>query len=300
MAIMFTFHKLRSFIAVAEEQSLRRGAERLNISQPPLSRQISALEKSLGVPLFDRVGRGISLTYAGTVFLHEAKSLVAAADRTVQLTLDAHAGKIGSIRVGYTEPSAFDFLPHVLARFRQEYPGVDLELHEMHSLESLSQLEQRTIDVAYLRPPIESNWVELTMLHPDRLIVALPENHPITAESIWLEDLKDEPFIGFSAALGSGISSASLQACASAGFTPRTKHYVSSIPMLMSMVASGAGIALISNQYSLIPYLGVRFAALYDERAESYLAFASRNSETKGSVSALKRLSMNVSAELFD
>lgn len=299
MATEFTFHQLRSFIAVAEEQSVRKAAERLSISQPPLSRQISSLENSLGVPLFERIGRGIVLTFVGEVFLREARTLVEAERRARLLVDEAHSGKLGSIRVGYTEPTAFDLLPHVLSRFRESHPGVDLELHEMHSREGLNQLERRTIDVAYLRPPVESKLVELSVLHPDRLMVALPEKHPLTASEIPLTDLRNDRFISYATSMGSGISSAALQACATAGFAPRIDRYASSVPMLMSLVASGAGVALVAHQYARIPYLGVRFAKLKDEAAQSFIAFAARYGETLGSVGALKRISFEVSAELF-
>lgn len=299
MASDFTFHQLRSFVAVAEEGSYRRAAERLTISQPPLSRQVGSLEQSLGVELFERTGRGVRLTAAGETFLGEATALIASADRARNLAQDAHHGRVGSIRVGYAEPAAFDVLPHVLGRFREAYPRVDLELHEMHSHEAVKQLEQRTIDVAYLRPPIDSMQVALTMLHPDRLVAVVPESHPAQETEILLDDLRDQPFVTYAAGMGAGISSSTLQACAAAGFSPRISHTATSTPMLMSLVAGGGGVALVSHQFSQIPYLGVRFIGLRDERAESYLAFGTRHGETLPSIRELRAISLGVSRDLY-
>lgn len=299
MASDFTFHQLRSFVAVAEDLSFRKAAERLHVSQPPLTRQIRSLEESLGVTLFDRGRRNVTLTPAGRMFLTEARSLVEAAGRARRLVRDVHAGRVGSVRVGYIEPAAFDLLPHVLARFRRALPGVDLELHEMHSFEAVRQLEQHKVDVAYLRPPVESTTIELTMLHPDRLIAVLPEGHGFGAGPIRLSDLRDEPFVTYASSLGSGITGAALQACAAAGFSPRVEGYATSTPMLMSLVAGGTGVGLVAHQFSKIPYIGVRFVPLVDDRAESYVAFAARSREALTSVRTLRTISSEVSAELF-
>ncbi|MBM9464263.1 LysR family transcriptional regulator [Aeromicrobium sp. YIM 150415] len=299
MASDFTFHQLRSFVAVAEEGSYRRAAERLNISQPPLSRQVGSLERSLGTELFERTGRGISLTAAGEVFLIEASALIASADRARNLARDAHLGRVGSIRVGYAEPAAFDVLPHVLGRFREAYPRVDLELHEMHSHEAVRQLEQRTIDVAYLRPPIDSLQVALTMLHPDPLMAVVPQFFEHAETEILLSELRDQPFVTYAPGMGAGISSSTLQACAAAGFSPRINHTATSTPMLMSLVAGGGGVALVSHQFSQIPYLGVRFIGLRDDRAESYLAFGTRVGETLPSIRQLREISLDVSRDLY-
>ena len=299
MASDFTFHQLRSFVAVAEELSFRRAAERLHISQPPLSRQIRSLEASLGVALFDRGRRNVMLTAAGKLFLTEASGLVEAADRARQLARAVHDGRVGSIRVGYTEPAAFDLLPHVLARFRQRLPDVDLELQEMHSFEAVRQLEQRKVDVAYLRPPVESEQIELTMLHPDRLIAALPENFRLADDVVRLDDLREEPFVMYASRLGSGITGSTLQACAAAGFSPHVARHATSTPMLMSLVASGIGIGLVSYQFASIPYIGVKFATLTDERAESYVAFAARTDEPMRAVEVLREISTDVSESIF-
>lgn len=299
MASDFTLHQLRSFVVVAEELSFRRAAERLHVSQPPLTRQIHSLEASLGVLLFDRGRRNVTLTPAGRMFLTEARSLVEAAARARRLVGDVHAGRVGSVRVGYIEPAAFDLLPHVLARFRRALPGVDLELHEMHSFEAVRQLEQHQVDVAYLRPPVESTGIELTMLHPDRLIAVLPEGHRFGTGPLRLADLRDEPFVTYAASLGSGITGAAQQACAAAGFSPRIEGHATSTPMLMSLVAGGTGVGLVAYQFSKIPFLGVQFASLLDERAESYVAFAARTSEALTSVRTLRTISSEVSAEMF-
>lgn len=300
MASDFTFHQLRSFIAVAEESNFRRAALRLRVSQSPLTRQVQSLESALGVRLFNRAGRGVELSTAGTAFLAEARVLLEVNDRARRVAADAAAGKTGSLSVGYTEPVAFDFLPHVLQKFRQEFPEVQLQLREMNSFESVDHLEQRGVDVAYLRPPVESQTVDLTMLHPDPLIAALPSGHPLSGRStIALAELADEKFLTYSQALGGGISGSTAQACAAAGFAPNFVDYASSTPMLMSLVASHIGVTLVSHQFSLIPYLGVDFVKLSDTRAESFLALAVRNDSNSPAAEALCEISVKVSEQHF-
>ena len=145
---------LRYFVAVAEELSFTRAAQRLHIAQPPLSTQIRGLEEELGAPLFVRDKRRVFLTQAGHELLRRARAVLGAAEEAKTATRNAAAGRTGRVALGYTASSMFtERLPAVLRRFGASHPEIELVLHEMTSLEQLAALDARSLDVGILRKP---------------------------------------------------------------------------------------------------------------------------------------------------
>src|SRR5882672_9490377 len=137
---------LRYFVAVAEELNFRGAAERLHMAQPPLSAQIKSLEDELGVRLFDRTTRKVSLTPPGRVFLEEARAVLAASAKAEQRTREAEQGLAGTLRVGLIAPAANARLAAILRRFRQKFPAVQLSLFDLTSTEQLRRLEAGELD----------------------------------------------------------------------------------------------------------------------------------------------------------
>lgn len=271
----FTLAQLRAFLAVAETLNFRSAAQRLHISQPPLSRQIQALESSLCARLLDRNRAGVALTAAGRQFRDDAEAIVqlveAAQSRVSSL---AGIGK-SDFRVGYVDPCALDLLPQVISRFNREFPHIELELQEMNSRLAEEQLELGSLDFAFLRPPITSPHLEVEIFRQEPLVLALPANRP-PADVVNLADFADEKFVCYSRNVGSGVHSSTLRACSDAGFTPQIVQRVSSTASVMGLVADGVGIALVAYQYALTAHRGVRFARLADEAAHTFLALARR------------------------
>ena len=290
MSSDFTFAQLRAFVAVATELNFRRAAERLHTTQPPLSRQIKALERTVGAPLFDRGTRRVTLTPAGHALLPEAQRLLTNADVARRAVAETVTGERGVIRFGYLEPAAYDLLPRVLPRFRERYPKVDLELHEMHSYEAVRRLHAREIELALLRPPVEQAGLHLEIVYADRLVAVLPEGHPLAGGTIELRDLADEHFVSYSSKQGTGVHTAALQACANAGFSPQIAHLASSTPMLLSLVAAGQGVGLVPDPFTRAPRPGVAFAALTDPQARTHVAIAWRAEENRAAYLALRDL----------
>ncbi|MFT4029736.1 MAG: LysR substrate-binding domain-containing protein [Protaetiibacter sp.] len=271
-----TLAQLRSFIVVAEELNFRRAAERLYVTQPPLTRQIQALERAVGVELFLRADRRISLTPAGEVFLRDAEAILAHIDRARARAIELGVNDLRQVlRVGYLEPIAVDLVQPVLARFRKKHGGADVELHEVGSFDAVRQLLAGELDLAFVRPPIQSTAIKLTFLRKEQLIAALPEAHPLAGKTIWLSQLRSESFVAFSLKLGSGIYNAILSCCANAGFVPDIVQLCSSIPMLLNMVAGGEGVTLLTYQYASTPRPGIAYAKLRDPGSTVALALAS-------------------------
>src|SRR3954453_10103995 len=142
---------LRYFVAVAEELHFRRAAERLHVSQPPLSQQIRALERELGVTLFERNRRRVELTAAGSALLGEARGILAAVEHAVDLTQRVARGEAGALSVGFVGSAMYGALPDVVREFRASRPGVELRLRELPTGAALEALAAGGIDVGGVR-----------------------------------------------------------------------------------------------------------------------------------------------------
>ncbi len=141
---------LRYFIAVADELSFSRAAERLRIAQPPLSQQIQALETELGVKLFDRKKRPLQLTLAGQAFVEEARTMLAQLEQAVSKTQRIHQGNLGHLTVSFSSSLANGMLPDILRSFRQHYPEIELILREENSAFQLQRLREYKTDAIFV------------------------------------------------------------------------------------------------------------------------------------------------------
>ena len=150
---MTDLRQLRQFVAVAEELSFRRAADRLHMSQPPLSQMIRALEKELGVMLFERTRRKVELTQPGRVLLDQAHRVLSQMERALAAARGAGRGMTGRLTVGFVSSSTYEILPAILRRFRAGHPAVDLQLEELDTVDQTDALLQHRIDVALNRPP---------------------------------------------------------------------------------------------------------------------------------------------------
>ena len=153
---MFTFDQLAGFIAVAEELHFGRAAERLNMTQPPLSRQIQKLEKSIGTELLERDNRKVQLTAAGRAFLDEARRLMALADRAPVTARRIASGRSGLLRIGFTAASGFSILGPLLEEIAAIVPDVDIDLQELVTGEQIQGLLTGELDLGLARPPFDT------------------------------------------------------------------------------------------------------------------------------------------------
>ena len=188
---------LRYFVAVAEELHFGRAAERLAMSQPPLSTQIRDLERELGVSLLQRTSRRVALTEAGATFLDDARAILAAVDRAALAAARAGRGELGTVSVGFLGAAAVRRLPTAVRTFQADRPGVRVELREMTSSPSLLRaLRGRLIDLALLRPPVTDDGVDQERLASEPFVAVVPRDHAFAGRTaVSVSELLAQPFV---------------------------------------------------------------------------------------------------------
>ena len=255
---MFDLSQVRCFVAVAEELHFGRAARRLNMTQPPLSRQIQNLEHRVGAALLERTSRSVRLTPAGKGFLAEARGLLRMADRAALVARRVATGKSGSLKIGYTAASAYAFLPQLVTACRREMPDIDLSLSEMVTQTQYDALAANQIDVALLRPPIRRDELASELVNREGLIVALPARHPLTRGArIDIADLHDQPFIMYDAIESRYFFDLVTSLLVGAKAEPQYVQNIAQIHSMMALVRSGLGIALVPEAAATLRFTGV-------------------------------------------
>jgi DNA-binding transcriptional LysR family regulator len=273
---------LRYFIAVAEERHVTRAAARLGIAQPPLTQQIKALERELGVPLFMRAGRGVALTAAGEAFLDDARAILAQAASAARKARDTAQGLRGRLKVGFTESASFHpLVAESFRAFRGVYPEVELMLREGPSTELISAIGAGALDVAFVRPPLPaSDAVTFEILAEEAMIAALPTSHRLCGrDSLDLRDLADERFILYPRATRPGLTDAVVEACRQAGFDPNVVQEAPQLSSTINMVAAGMGLSIVPDCLKQVRPQDVRFLPIRDLALKARLGLALRASD---------------------
>lgn len=250
---------LRYFRAVAEDLHFGRAAERLHIAQPPLSQQIRQLERELDVALFTRSTRRVELTPAGSAYLKRAIAVLDEVEDAGQQARRIAAGTEGHLSIGCVGSATYSILPRLVRVLRDELPLVDISIRgEMLAPAQLDALRAGDIDVALLRPPISDGAIRAEVLRRDRLIAALPAEHPLTQRStVALGDLRDEDFIAHAGQGRSVMGGLLVAVCADAGFAPHIRHEVSETSTLVTLVAAGVGVAVVPEPTADLDIAGV-------------------------------------------
>jgi DNA-binding transcriptional LysR family regulator len=275
---------LRYFVAVAEELHFGRAAERLNIAQPPLSRQIRDLERELGTPLFERGPRGAELTPAGRAFLPEARLTLAQAERAQRTAQRAAQGETGRLRVGFVDAATNSgILPDVLGFFRMHLPSIGLSLFEMDPTQQAEALRDGRIDLGILQsPPADAErWLRVESVHAEPLVAAFPRGHKLLSRGkLSLSDFADEPFILFPRHVAPTLYDDILARCRSARFTPRVVQEASGWHTVISLVSAGVGLAFVPQSLAESRHSGVVFRPVRDLRVEMGLWAVWKRGET--------------------
>jgi DNA-binding transcriptional LysR family regulator len=235
---------LRYFVAVAQELHFRRAAEKLHIVQPALSKQISALEKELGVLLLDRDRRHVTLTEAGQVFLDEALEVLAQADGAVTRARAVSRGEVGRLDIGFIQPALAELLPRTLRVFREHHPGVKLTIGETTSRTAIEKIASRSMHFAFIRLPTENRPDLCTeVVSEEPVLLTVPKSHALAArESVAIADLAEEDLILIDRKVEPGLHDYYVSACNTAGFSPRVAHEVNSTSVAIGLTAGGLGI----------------------------------------------------------
>ena len=258
---------LRYFIMVAEELHFGRAAEKLHISQPPLSMQIRSLEEELGVTLLHRTQRHVSLTQAGHAFLQEARQILARLEQAVLMTRRAGRGEIGELAVGFISVADYNVLPVVLREFRRRFPLVNLTLRESTTDAQIRDLIGGRIDVGFVLPPIDELALQSACIVREPLVAALPERHPLARRTgkLALAKLKDAPFILFPRPMAPGLYDDVVSFCRAAGFSPRVEQEAVQMQTIVSLVSAELGVALIPASLTNLRRTGVTYKALSEQ-----------------------------------
>jgi DNA-binding transcriptional LysR family regulator len=252
---------LRYFVAVAEDLHFSRAAERLNIATPTLSAQIRALESVLGVQLFVRTTRGVTLTEAGKRVLEEARLTLSQAERTMLVGRHAGRGEVGSIALGYIfGPSVGGVVSTALAEFRRSHPDVSFTLQKSETLPQLKALAEGTLDVGFMRTPGKyPSELAGFVVDSQEVWLAIPDGHPLAACNVIApEQLASEPFIAHPIEYEL-ILAGTGSAFAPMGDAGRRVSRVSDIISALMLVASGAGLTPVPKSITQVGMAGVTY-----------------------------------------
>lgn len=274
--------KLHYFIAVAEELHFNRAAEKLNMTQPPLSQQIQALEEELGVKLLERNKRQVRMTAAGAVFLEEAKLILSQLERSIQTTQLVSQGMIGNLNLAFVDSAAGGILIDVIKRFREKFPQIKLTLSEQTSSQQWQALESGTIHMAFLRsiaPAMHIGYKEITS---ESLVIVLPEHHPLAKlTSVSVSSLAKEPFIVSPRRQGAAFHDLILRFCAQHDVYPNIMQEAIQMYTIVNLVAANLGIAIVPSSVAVFQRSGVVFRPFVEPTPAVPLYAAWRNDSNK-------------------
>jgi DNA-binding transcriptional LysR family regulator len=266
---MFELSQLRCFVAVAEELHFSRAAERLNMTQPPLSRQIRLLEHHVGVQLLERNSRTVSLTAAGKAFFPEAARILRIAEEATFAARRAAKGEQGNLAIGFTSASGYSLLPEVVRRLRECAPGVSLTLKELVSTSQVEALNAGELDLGLLRPHPMNGELKSRLIATESLMLAIPEGEA----DAWplepaLNDLHGKPFVMYSPYEARPFYLMLSERFARAGVVPDIVEHIGQVHTMLALVRAGVGAALIAEGASRLKFDGIVMRRLATEPVE--------------------------------
>lgn len=293
--------QLRYFVAVAEEGSFSRAAERLHISQPPLSQQIKGLEDELNAQLFHRKPRGVTLTAAGTKLLTSARSILSQVRSAAHETSQVAAGMYGTLRMGTVSSALPLVMPAIFKRLVSSIPGIRIELTEMSSHEQAQAVHRDDLDIGLVHTPIDNAELRVRPVFREPLYAVLPKNHSLAQmKSLTVSDLMKEDFVFFPRHLAPGLFDRMVALCMSAGFSPRIHHTARHQSTILQMVAMGLGVTMVPGSLQKVYRNNVCFREITGNRGEVELALiwkASPSEIVRRVLSELQTQDLNASIQ---
>ncbi len=278
---MFDLSQLRCFVAAAEELHFGRAAQRLNMTQSPLSRQIQLLERILNVTLLERTSRQVSLTPAGSVFLIEARRIVRLADSAALSVRRVAKGNAGRVAIGFTAVSGYNIVPRIVAQARANLPNIELELREMVSNEQVDALLTGLIDLGFVRPPVDRHEFESTCILQESLVAALPPGDLRQNKSVLeLSDFDDRPLIMYARQGAGYFHNMVSRLFEEAKIFPHFVQHVTQIHSMLGLVQAGLAAAIVPESATGLHMNDVQFRRLSTKRekpVELHLAWRRDN-----------------------
>jgi LysR family transcriptional regulator, benzoate and cis,cis-muconate-responsive activator of ben and cat genes len=294
------FRQLTYFIAVAEELHFGRAAERLDMAQPPLSRQIKQLEEELGAVLFNRGRSAITLTQAGERLLKRGTSILAQMEDTRLEVRRLGQGAEGRLRIGFVGSATFGILPNIIRSFRANYPEVNLSLIPMNNAQLHRALVSRELDVAFARPALQDAEFVTRELLEEKLILALPDVVDTGGRTVAkLERLETHNLILYPEYPRPSYADFVLNACEAAGFKVPMRVWCMDLQTALSLVSVGEGVCIVPESVSNAPRKGMKFLKIEPEIARTALSVSYRLDEQGVHVANFVKLAQKVARRIL-
>jgi len=256
---------LRSFCALAETLHFGRAADRLNLSQPPLSRQIAALERDLGIALFKRSSRSVALTAGGAQLHADAKAILGLLEQARKNATAAERGEVGALQIGFTSCAAYNVVPRIVRAYSSAFPDVRFTIREQLPGDLSTHLIEGKIDAAIMFPPENAQALNLRTVYTEPLCAALPEAHPLAKKrKIAIAELADTPFVIAPRAIAPSLYDAIIGHCHTGGFTPQVRLETRLQQTILNLVAEGVGVALLPRSMKKARLSGAVFRPIQD------------------------------------
>lgn len=254
---------LRYFIAVAEELHFGRAAERLHISQPPLSQQIQSLEEQINAKLLERNNRNVSLTAAGNMFLKEAYQILSQVDAAASKAERMEKGELGELSIGFTSTTPFmNKVTMSLRQYRESFPEVGIHMHQMNTKQQIAPLLTGRIDIGIMRNTVLPEQLDYRLLFKEPFMVAVYEGHPLLKyENIGVDIslLADYPLVFFEREVGTALYDEINNLLKSAGVTPKIAQEAGEAMTILGLVSAGMGISIITESFTRMKIDGVKY-----------------------------------------
>ncbi|MBN9515045.1 MAG: LysR family transcriptional regulator [Alphaproteobacteria bacterium] len=259
--------KLRYFSVLAEEKHFGRAAQRLSLSQPPLSLAIRQLEEEIGARLFERTSRNVSLTAAGVALQREAEVLLRRTEETRLLVKAIADGKEGRLRLGFGSSMLYRGFPKILDAFQAASPDIELSVQELNSTEQVEALQRDEIDLGFIHGREVPDHLDGFRYHAEPFVACVPRDHPWAgARTLRLSRLRDDEFVLFSRNVSPDYYQSIIATCLSAGFSPRVRHQVRHWLSVVSFVANGLGVALVPSTLKASNMAGAVFVPIQEAK----------------------------------
>jgi DNA-binding transcriptional LysR family regulator len=282
---------LRYFTTVAAEGSFSRAAEKLNIAQPPLSRQVQQLEEELGVRLLDR-GRPITLTEPGRYLFEQARQILQRIDEMRAMTQRISKGMVLQFNIGFVASTLYDALPELIRRFRIIAPGAEVQLVELTTMEQVAALKDGRIDVGFGRLRFDDEQITRRVIREETLCLAVPLGHKLAASEgkVRLRQTAGEPLILYPKAPRPSYADQVLSFYRDAGVEPTIGMEAKEVQTALGLVASGGGVCLVPASVRRLGRDDIRYIDLDEPRMMTPIIMSHRKNDNSALLAALTKL----------
>lgn len=293
--------QLRYFVAVAQERNFSRAAERLHIAQPPLSRQIQALEDELGVRLIDRE-RPLKLTEAGRFFYEQALQMIGRMEQIRDQTRRLGQSGRSLFVVGCVASTLYGGMPDLARRMRKHWPDLEIELKEMTSTQQMQALKEGRIDLGVGRVRLTDPAIERIVLREERLVLALPPDHPKAGcrDELPLSTLEEETLILYPSEPRPSFADEVLALLADRHVRPAVVQEVRELQMALGLVAAAAGVSIVPAAAQRLRSYDVTYRHFDDPKLVSPIIMSYRANDRSGRIEEIKQLIREMYADRPD